>query len=194
MRLGIRKSLRRIKLCFDLLFSQIIYIFIDLEAVGLFLRKLNKQSAKAVLRKFGAKIKQNRDIESGLTIHNASVDFSNLYIGDLCHLGKELFLDSQAPILIHEKSTISMRCVILTHTDVGHSGPFGKNFAQDAIEVEIEPQAYIGAGAIILPGIKIGEGSIIGVGALVNKDVAPWTVVVGVPAKEVRRIKDGDTC
>lgn len=166
----------------------------DLETVGLFLKKLNKQSVKPVLRKFGAKIKQNCDIESGLTIHNARLDFSNLYIGDFCHLGKELFLDLQAPILIYEKSTVSMRCVILTHMDVGLSGPFGKNFARNAMKVEIGPRAYIGAGAIILPGIKIGEGSIIGAGALVNKNVAPWTVVVGVPAKEVRKIKDGDTC
>ena len=165
----------------------------NLDAVGLFLKKLNKQSVEAMLRKFGAKIKQNCDIESGLTIHNARVDFSNLYIGDLCHLGKELFLDLRAPIVIHEKSTISMRCVILTHMDIGHSGPFVKKFAQNAMKVEIGPRAYIGAGAIILPGIKIGEGSIIGAGALVNKNVAPWTIVVGVPAKEVRKIKNGNT-
>jgi len=192
--LGIKTSFRRIKVQFDLLFAQLLYIFINLDAVGLFLKKLNKQSVEAVLRKFGAKIKQNCDIESGLTIHNARVDFSNLYIGDLCHLGKELFLDLRAPILIHEKSTISMRCVILTHMDISHSGPFGKKFAQNAMKVEIGPRAYIGAGAIILPGVKIGEGTIIGAGALVNKDVAPWTVVVGVPAREVRKIKDGNAC
>ena len=194
MGLGIKRSFRIIKVQLDLLFSQVLYIFIDLEAVGLFLKKLNKQSAEAVLRKFAAKINQNCDIETGLTIHNARVDFSNLYIGDFCHIGKELFLDLRAPIVINEKSTISMRCVILTHMDIGHSGPFKKKFAQNAMKVEIGPRAYIGAGAIILPGIKIGEGSIIGAGALVNKDVAPWTVVVGVPAREVRKIKDGNAC
>ena len=192
MGLGIKTSLRRIKVYFDLLFAQIVYIFIDLEAVGVFLKKLNKQSVEEVLRKFGAKIKQNCDIESGLAIHNARVDFSNLYIGDCCHLGKELFLDLRAPILIHEKSTISMRCVILTHMDIGHAGPFGKKFVQNARKVEIGPRAYIGAGAMILPGVKIGEGSVVGAGALVNKDVAPWTVVVGVPAREIRKIKDGN--
>jgi len=189
--LGIKRSFRRVKVYFDILFAQIIYVFMGLEGVELFLKKLSKQSVEAVLHKFGANIKQNCDIETGLTIHHARVDFSNLYIGDFCHLGKELFLDLRAPIVIHEKSTISMRCVILTHMDIGHSGPFGKKFAQDAMKVEIEPRAYIGAGAIILPGIKIGEGSIIGAGALVNKNVDPWTVVVGVPAKEVRKIKDG---
>jgi len=192
--LGIGRRFRSIKVYYDLLFAQIIYKLIDLDAVALFLKKLNKQSIKGVLRKFGAEISQNCDIESGFTIHNARLDFSKLYIGDLCHLGKELFIDLQAPIVIHEKSTISMRCIILTHLDVGHSGPFGKKFAQHAKKVEIGPRAYIGAGAIILPGIRIGEGSIIGAGALVNKDVAPWTVVVGIPAKEVRKIKDENIC
>lgn len=48
-------------------------------------------------------------------------------------------------------------------------------------------RCFIGAGAIILGPIRIGDDAKIGAGALVLKDVAPGTTVVGVPAREVKR-------
>lgn len=48
--------------------------------------------------------------------------------------------------------------------------------------------AWIGAGSIILPGVTIGEGAVVGAGAVVTKDVPPYTVVVGVPARPIKRI------
>ncbi|MCG8483381.1 MAG: chloramphenicol acetyltransferase [Clostridia bacterium] len=45
---------------------------------------------------------------------------------------------------------------------------------------------WIGHGAIIMPGVKIGNGAVIGAGAVVTKNVAPYRIVVGVPAKPVR--------
>ena len=48
---------------------------------------------------------------------------------------------------------------------------------------------WIGAGAIILPGVTIGENSIVGAGAVVKKDVPANVIVAGVPAKIVREIK-----
>lgn len=54
-------------------------------------------------------------------------------------------------------------------------------------EVIIEDDVWIGARTIILPGIKIGRGSIIGAGSIVTKDVEPYTIVAGNPAKIIRR-------
>ena len=50
----------------------------------------------------------------------------------------------------------------------------------------IKKGAWIGARAIILPNVTVGEGSIIGAGAVVTKDVPPYTVVAGVPAKKIK--------
>ena len=47
--------------------------------------------------------------------------------------------------------------------------------------------AWIGARAIVLPGVKIGEGAVIAAGAVVTKDVEPWTVVGGNPAKLIKK-------
>lgn len=52
----------------------------------------------------------------------------------------------------------------------------------------IEKSVWIGAQAIILPGVKVGEGAVIAAGSVVTKDVQPYTLVAGVPAKEIRKL------
>lgn len=56
-----------------------------------------------------------------------------------------------------------------------------------AAPVRIGPRAWIGERAIILKGVTIGEGAIVGAGALVNRDVPPFCIAVGVPARVIRR-------
>lgn len=53
--------------------------------------------------------------------------------------------------------------------------------------VHIEQQVWIGANVTICPGVRIGRGAIVAAGAVVTKDVAPGTLVGGVPAKILRR-------
>lgn len=62
-----------------------------------------------------------------------------------------------------------------------------KDQGYSADGIEIEDDVWIGAGVCILDGVKIGSGSIIAAGAVVNKDVPPYTIVGGVPAKEIRK-------
>jgi acetyltransferase-like isoleucine patch superfamily enzyme len=52
--------------------------------------------------------------------------------------------------------------------------------------VVIQNDSWIGAGAIILPGVLIGTGSIVGAGSVVTKDVEPFSIVAGVPAQIIR--------
>jgi acetyltransferase-like isoleucine patch superfamily enzyme len=53
--------------------------------------------------------------------------------------------------------------------------------------VVLEDGCDIGAGSVILPGVRVGRGAIVGAGAVVTRDVEPLTVVAGVPAKLLRR-------
>ncbi len=55
--------------------------------------------------------------------------------------------------------------------------------------IRVGDNVWIGSNATILAGVKIGDGAIVGAGALVTKDVPENTVVVGIPAKEVRKVK-----
>jgi acetyltransferase-like isoleucine patch superfamily enzyme len=53
--------------------------------------------------------------------------------------------------------------------------------------VIIEDWVYIGSGATILPGVTIGEGAVVACGAVVTKDIEPWTMVGGIPAKFIKK-------
>jgi len=55
--------------------------------------------------------------------------------------------------------------------------------------ITIKKGAWIGAGAIILPNVTIAEGAVVGAGAVVTKDVSPYAVVGGVPAKTIKKLK-----
>ncbi len=57
----------------------------------------------------------------------------------------------------------------------------GRNVAID------EDNVWIGANAVVVPGVRIGTGSIIGAGAVVTKDVEPYSIMGGVPAKLIRK-------
>jgi acetyltransferase-like isoleucine patch superfamily enzyme len=59
----------------------------------------------------------------------------------------------------------------------------------DLAKIVIKKNAWIGAGAIILPGVTVGKNAIVAAGAVVNKDVADNTIVAGVPAKKIKKIK-----
>jgi acetyltransferase-like isoleucine patch superfamily enzyme len=186
--LGFRKKIRDFRVWSSIIVSTVIFNLEDLDEVALFVRRLGKCSAREVLRKFGAQIENGSELECGLIIHNASGNFSNLVVKKDCHIGKDVFLDLKAPIIMHEGSTVAMRVTILTHMDMGKSGPFVHRFEKYSKAVEIGPKAYIGAGAIILPGVRVGEQTVVGAGALVNRDVTARTVVAGVPAKQIGEV------
>jgi acetyltransferase-like isoleucine patch superfamily enzyme len=57
---------------------------------------------------------------------------------------------------------------------------------------QVEDGATIGAGACLLPGVHIGKGAFVGAGAVVTRDVQAYDVVMGVPARVVRRLQPGE--
>ena len=54
--------------------------------------------------------------------------------------------------------------------------------------IVIEDDAWLGTGCIVFPNVRIGRGAVVGAGAVVTRDVPPFTIVVGVPAKPIKKI------
>ncbi|NER94835.1 MAG: gamma carbonic anhydrase family protein [Symploca sp. SIO1B1] len=74
--------------------------------------------------------------------------------------------------------------ILEAHVTVGHRAVVHS--------AHIERGCLIGIGAVVLDGVRVGTGSIIGAGAVVNKDVPPFSLVVGVPAKRLREISEAE--
>jgi acetyltransferase-like isoleucine patch superfamily enzyme len=143
-----------------------------------------------VLRRFGAQVAATASVPTHLIIDNAVTgDYRNLRLGHLAYLGKGCFLDLVAPIDIGDEASVSGACVLLTHGDPG-TGRFMEQtyFPRATGPIRIDRYAWIGAGAVLLPGVQIGECSVVGAGAVVTADVEPFTVVAGVPARLIRRL------
>ena len=90
-------------------------------------------------------------------------------------------LDNRGGITIGDRVAIAAEVCILT----ADHDPKRSDFATRLRSVNIEDYVFIGTRAMILPGVTLGKGSIVAAGAVVTKDVAPFTVVAGVPAKPI---------
>ena len=151
------------------------------------LRRYPKYSIIPVLKSFGGVIGDNCDIESGITFHNCT-DFSNLKIGNNCHIGKDCFFDLRAKITIEENVVISMKTKLLTHLDLSKS-ELTKIYPPASAEILIKKNVYIGVDCTVLMGNTIGEFSFAGANSLINKDVAPYKMIAGIPAKVIKNIE-----
>ena len=101
----------------------------------------------------------------------------NVYIGSMVYL-EEYYSNL---ITIENDVEIAPRVNVATHDSSYHC--IDPKSPIEIKAVTIKKDAYIGTGAIILPGVTIGEYSIVAAGAVVAKDVPPRTIVAGVPAR-----------
>jgi acetyltransferase-like isoleucine patch superfamily enzyme len=110
-----------------------------------------------------------------------------MVIDDHTWIGQQCFLHSAGGLRIGKAVGIGSRVVILTseHEALDRDVPVYFTPLKFA-EVVLEDGCDIGAGAIILPGVRIGEGAIVGAGAVVTCDIPPYEVWAGVPARKIR--------
>ncbi|WFB36558.1 acyltransferase [Kiritimatiellota bacterium B12222] len=110
----------------------------------------------------------------------------NIYIGSGTFINTETrFGASNSEIHIGRNVMIGPRVMFETFNhDIMYDSLKGRG--GKAEKIVIEDEVWIAAGAIILPGVKIGKGAVVAAGAVVNKNVKPFTLVGGVPAKLLR--------
>jgi len=112
----------------------------------------------------------------------------NVSIGPDCLIWAWHHLDTDN-IVIEDDVSIGPRVMIIARTHpITQIETYGKTMSSIGTKVVIKRGAWIGAGAIILPNVTIGERAVVGAGAVVTKDVPPYTVVAGVPAKEIKKL------
>lgn len=155
-----------------------------------------------------AEIGDNVVIERGvLVFHPQNIHIgSNVYIGhnsilhgyhkneifleDHSWIGQGCFLHGAGGIKVGRAVGLGPMVKVLTsyHLEGELSDPLIFNQLEFG-EVNIEDGCDIGMGSILLPGVKVGEGSIVGAGSVVTKDIPPYSVSAGNPARLLRKRK-----
>lgn len=132
-----------------------------------------------VLKSFGAKLGKRSIVHASVKIWAPW----NLSLGDYSTLGKHVDCYNQGKITIGANTTISQKSYLCASshdiTDLKHSLLLKP--------IVIEDQVWVAADAFIGPGVVVGQGAVVGARSAVFKNVEPWTVVGGNPAKEIKK-------
>jgi len=142
-----------------------------------------------------------RGVKVGLNVefgHDALVR-ENTIIGDDTIIGSKVVIDGNCQIgckvLLHTAAYICPFSKIEDSVFIGPQVTFTNDKYANQIPVKlvgptIKEKASIGAGAIVLPRVSVGESSLIGAGSVVTKDTEPDTIYVGNPAQKLRRVRE----
>jgi len=132
---------------------------------------------KWIYRAFGMRIGRGSHIYGGAEIRNPF----GITIGTGCSIGHSAILDGRHHLVIGNNVNFSTGVWVWTaEHDVrsldfkGHGAP-----------VIIEDYVWLSCRVIVLPGVTVGEGAVVAAGAVVTKDVPPYTIVGGVPARKI---------
>lgn len=125
------------------------------------------------------------NLGAGSTIHSKATFYTlgKLTIGQDTIIGEKATLDTRGEIVIGNHVDIASEVMLYSSQHDINAPDFRAVYGK----IEIEDYIFIGPRAIILPGVKLGKGAVIGAGAVVTKSVAPFSVVAGVPAKEIAK-------
>lgn len=134
-----------------------------------------------LLRLFGAKIAKKADVYASAKVWAPW----NLCMGRNACIGPHAICYNQALVTLGDDACVSQYALLCTAGhDLGQT--VNPNSGLVIAPISIEKGAWIGMRAFIGMGVNIGEGAVVGATASVYKDVMPWTVVGGNPAKEIK--------
>lgn len=113
--------------------------------------------------------------------------------GGTLEIGEETFVNYGTSLSASQLVRIGPRCNIGTHCIVMDNDfhclePERRLERPESRPIVLEENVWLGARAIVLPGVTIGEGSVIGAGSVVTRDVPPRAVAAGVPARVIRQL------
>jgi putative colanic acid biosynthesis acetyltransferase WcaF len=132
-----------------------------------------------LLRLFGATIGRQVHIYGSAVIYMPW----NLVVGDWSAIGEMAYIYNLGPVRLGNQVTVSHRAHLCagTHDYRLPDMPLLKP------PIVVEDQAWVCADAFVGPGVTVGQGAIVGAAAVVMRDIEPWTIVAGNPARVLKR-------
>lgn len=129
----------------------------------------------------------------GYQIRRSLLRLAGYTIGKDVYIGEDLIiideLEPRSPLYIGNRVAIAERVtlVIASRPNFSSISPYVPTAYGP---ITIKDDAWLGTGVIVLPNVTIGQGAVVGASSLVTKDVPPFTIVAGVPAKTLRKINN----
>ena len=140
-------------------------------------KRLNPNNSTTCVNEFDPKnVKVGNYTYGELTVLNFGKN-EKLTIGSYCSIASEVVFSLNADHFTNHVSTFPFKAKVLE---------FEANEAYSKGNITVDDDVWIGQNAIILSGVHIGQGAVIAAGAVVSKDVPPYAIVGGVPAKVIR--------
>lgn len=135
------------------------------------------------LRRFIYKYLLRMRVGSKSNIHRCCRVYrpSGVIIGNHSAINRDVLLDGRMGLRIGDNVSISEGCMLLT---LEHD-PQSATFENRGGASTIGDRVFLGARSVILPGVTVGEGAVVAAGAVVTRDVPPYTIVGGVPARPI---------
>jgi maltose O-acetyltransferase len=140
-----------------------------------------------LLRAGGLRIGRRSMVGGRLRLAGGPDPASRVRIGDDCFINDGCRFDTSAPITIEDGAYLGHDVAVLTSShELGPPERRAGTFS--CAPIQIGRGVWIGARAVLLPGVSIGDGAVVAAGAVVTHSVGANVVVGGVPAREVRTI------
>src|SRR5271166_6257470 len=133
---------------------------------------------KFLLRLFGARLGHNLVLKPGL-----KVKFPwRLIIGDNSWIGEDVWIDNLEFVTVGSNACISQGAYFCTGSH---------NWSKPTFDLVVRPifvgnSAWIAARCVVGPGVEVGEGAVLALGSVANKDLGPWTINRGNPAVAIK--------
>ena len=147
-----------------------------------------QQMKSRLLRWAGVKVGQNVEVFQGVKVHG----IGELELGDRCFVGHEVMfmLNEGSKIIVEPEAIVGSRSTVITgFHPITPDGPRILSREGTCSTVRIGRGCGVLTQCIVLPGVTVGEMSIVAAGATVTKDVEPYTMVGGCPAKFIKSLK-----
>ncbi len=129
-------------------------------------------------------------IDAGAVLHCGGMAWApggGITIGDRSYVGPRCVLFGAGEIRIGSDVLLSPGVVVTSHQHTfAETEPTIREQPIEFAPVEIGDDVWIGANAVILPGVRLGRGTVVGAGAVVTRDAPPGSVLLGVPARVAR--------
>lgn len=153
-------------------------------------KKWISKKLKNLLTEEPTLIKSNEDIQVGIeSYHNGNFEIrgkgQKVSIGSYCAIGKDVKLI----LSNHSVDYPSMQYSFYKNNF--KKAPFKKEIG--IVSINIGSDVWIGDNVIILPNVSVGHGAVIGAGSIISKNVEPYNIVAGIPARKIKSRFDSKT-